>query len=91
MANITIIVDPNGGAMPIDVTTRREGAKEWACIRFNRMLAQDHERAESVLDRALGRHGLCGRGIVGGNHVEIITDFASTKEVYEYLQVAGVV
>ena len=85
-----IIIDPNGGAMPIEVENRRDGAEMWAYVRFNRALARDSVAAESALLKALGGRGLCQRGIVGGNHSEIVTDFPSKEQLVEYLKCVGV-
>lgn len=89
MSQLTAIVDPNDGAMPIEVVTMHEGVKAWACVRFNRLLAKDPQKAELALTNALGRRGLCLRGIMGGYHAEIVTDFHSSEEVIQYLQSVG--
>jgi hypothetical protein len=86
-----VIVNPSDGRLPIEVENRRDGAKMWAYVRFNRALALDSVVAESALLKSLDGRVLCQRGIVGGPYSEIVTNFSSKEELIKHLQNAGVV
>lgn len=86
-----IVVDPNGGALPIRIALRRDGFKYKAFLRFNRFSAKNSQVAERVLSDAIGNHGFLKREFIGGSHIEIETDFSSEEEVVQCLNGKGAV